>query len=66
MTLLSYQDLKAKGVPYTLTHLNRLMKSGEFPQKVKLGTSPNARNAWVDVEVNAWIESRMAQRGSHQ
>ncbi|MBN3174386.1 AlpA family transcriptional regulator [Pectobacterium brasiliense] len=37
-----------------------LMKQGEFPQTVKIGTRSVA---WVESEVNDWIAARISQRG---
>ena len=37
----------------------QLMGSGDFPQSVQLS---ERRVAWVEGEVNAWIESRIHQR----
>ena len=36
------------------------MKSGTFPKPVKLG--PRAVG-WLDAEIDAWLEERVAQRG---
>lgn len=43
--------------------ISRLVKSGEFPQPVKLSRS---RSAFVEAEINAWMLQRMAatQRGT--
>ena len=37
------------------------MKSGSFPKPVKLG--PRAVG-WLDAEIDAWLEERVAHRGS--
>ncbi|WCG83498.1 helix-turn-helix transcriptional regulator [Pectobacterium sp. A5351] len=37
-----------------------LMKQGDFPQTVKIGTRSVA---WVESEVNDWIAARISQRG---
>jgi prophage regulatory protein len=62
MKLLDYQSLRAKGFPYSRTHLWRLVKVGKFPKPVKLGDG--ARNAWVEEEIDALIAERMAARDS--
>jgi prophage regulatory protein len=62
MKLLDYQGLRAKGFPYSRTHLWRLVKAGKFPKPVKLGDG--ARNAWVEEEIDALIAERMAARDS--
>jgi prophage regulatory protein len=46
-------------VPYSRSTLYSLIATGDFPAPVKLG--PRA-SAWVKAEVEAWAESRIAQR----
>ena len=46
-------------VGYSPMHLWRLEKAGRFPRRVKLG--PNAV-AWVEEEITAWCEARIAER----
>ena len=46
-------------VPYTRTHVTSLEKAGLFPRRVKLGAG---RVGWVEEEIDAWIESRIAER----
>ncbi len=46
-------------VPYSRSTIYSLIALGQFPAPVKLG--PRA-SAWVESEVIAWIESRIAQR----
>jgi prophage regulatory protein len=36
----------------------RLIRAGKFPRQIKVGT----KNAWVEHEIDAWIESRIAAR----
>jgi predicted DNA-binding transcriptional regulator AlpA len=52
--LLSYDDLKALGIPYSRVHLGRRMKEGTFPKAVRLGGN---RIAWRRDEVMAFIEA---------
>ena len=59
MKLLSYDDLRGKGIPYSKVQIWRLEKASKFPKRVPLGP---ARNAWVDSEIDQWIEQRMASR----
>jgi prophage regulatory protein len=59
MKILSRDDLKDKGVPYSTVHIWRLEKRGEFPRRVPLG---RARHGWVEDEIDDWIASRIAQR----
>ena len=46
-------------VPYSASHIWRLEHAGEFPQRVRLGGN---RVAWLQSEVNSWVESKLAAR----
>ena len=59
MKLLSYPQLRERGVPYTREHLRRLIDAGRFPQPVALS---NKRIAWVESEVSDWIGALVAAR----
>jgi predicted DNA-binding transcriptional regulator AlpA len=59
MKLLDYAGLKAKGIGYSKPQLWRLIKAKEFPAPIKIGA---ARNAFVESEIDAWIESRIRIR----
>jgi prophage regulatory protein len=52
------KELRAK-VGYSPAHIDRLEKAGEFPKRINLG--PNSV-AWLEHEVEAWIEARVAER----
>lgn len=41
------------------SELYRRIASGEFPRPVKLGARASG---WVEAEVTAWVEGRIAQR----
>jgi prophage regulatory protein len=58
MRILSKRQVKEL-VLYSPQHIARLEKAGQFPKRVQLG--PN-RVGWVECEVLAWLEERMAQR----
>jgi prophage regulatory protein len=62
MRLLSYEDLKAKGIGYSRVHLWRLVRAGKFPAPVKL--ADGYRNTWVEEEVDALVAARMAARAT--
>ena len=56
---------------YGRTSIYRKMKDGSFPKSVKLGgplKDPNAFDcraiAWIEDEVEQWIESRIEERDS--
>jgi prophage regulatory protein len=58
--ILSYADLKPrKGINYSRVHLARLIKSKQFPAPISLGVN---RVGFVESEIDAWIEQRMAAR----
>lgn len=62
--LLDDNGLRGKGIEYSSVQRWRLIRAGKFPPPIKLGTGPNSRNAWVEAEIDAWIEQRMAARDS--
>lgn len=57
------RDQLAALVPYSLNHIARLERRGEFPKRVKLGP---ARVGWLEAEVDAWIEARMRERDENE
>ena len=51
-------------VPYSASHIWRLERSGEFPKRIRLGGN---RVAWLQSEVESWIEGKIASRSdNHQ
>jgi prophage regulatory protein len=61
-TLVSKKELRSVyGIPYSFQHIARLEKSGQFPKRVQLG--PN-RVAWLCLEIEDWIASRVARRSA--
>jgi prophage regulatory protein len=58
MRLLPWPELERR-VPYTRQHLSRLEKENKFPRRVRLG----GKVAWLESEVNEWIDARAAERG---
>jgi predicted DNA-binding transcriptional regulator AlpA len=65
MRLLTFTDLKQqKGIPYCRDHLRRKVNAGEFPKPVSIGPAshPRRRVAWVEEEVDAYLEEIAAQR----
>lgn len=57
--LLDRKGLEARGITYSNPYLIALEKKGRFPKRVRL---TDYRVAWVEEEVTAWIESRIAAR----
>ena len=51
-------------VPYSASHIWRLERSGKFPKRIRLGGN---RVAWLQSEVESWIEGKIASRSdNHQ
>jgi prophage regulatory protein len=59
MRLLGYDDLRARGIRYSRTHIWRMVRAGRFPAPVQIGAG---RNAWVEEEIDALIRQRIAER----
>ena len=58
MKLLSKRQVTDR-VLYSPQHIARLEAAGAFPKRVKLGGN---RVGWVEAEITAWIETRIAER----
>jgi prophage regulatory protein len=56
---LAYEDLKNFGITHSKIHLGRLEKDNKFPKRVMVGAN---RVAWVEAEIFAWMEARVAER----
>ncbi len=48
-----------KGVDYTRTHIYRLIKAGDFPRPIRLGSN---RIAFVESEIDAYIAAKIRER----
>jgi prophage regulatory protein len=59
MRMLSNEDLKQRGIRFSRQHLHRLIKKGQFPRPVKIGS---ATNAWPEHEIDEWLLARVAAR----
>ena len=57
--LIAYEALKAKCIPYSKPHLWRLERANKFPRRVPIGAG---RYAYIESEVDAWIDARIAER----
>jgi len=57
--LLSFPELKPRGIPWCRDHLRRKAKKGTFPAPVLISQS---RIAWVEAEIEEWIAQRVAER----
>jgi predicted DNA-binding transcriptional regulator AlpA len=61
MRLIDAKGLKErKGLDYSDTHRDRLIKAGKFPKPIKLG--PGRKNHWNEDEIDALIAAMLAQR----
>ena len=63
IALLNDEGLRQRGITYSLAHRWRLIQAGKFPKPVKLG---GGRNAWLEAEIESWINERIAPRNSGQ
>src|SRR4051812_20673436 len=62
MRLLTFTELqRQKGIPYCRDHLRRLVKAGQFPRPIELGTR---RIAWAEEEIDAHLEQLLAKRNA--
>jgi prophage regulatory protein len=64
LRLVSYRELKLRGIPYSRSHLRRLEATGQFPRHVTLGEGLGALIAWSEQEVDNWVAKKMARRMS--
>lgn len=62
MQLVSFEELKGMGIPFSTQHLNRLIRTGDFPKAIKLGPARNSRKAWLRSDIEMWINDRIAER----
>ena len=56
MRMLTYEDLRGRGIPFSATHIHYLVKRGQFPCPIKFGYSTKR---WVESEIDAWIADGM-------
>jgi prophage regulatory protein len=64
--LLSDDEVTQK-IPLSKTQRWRLEKLGQFPQRIKIGTSINSqqgRVGWSESEIDEWIAARKATRNT--
>ena len=57
--LLTFADLKARGIPWTRMHVGRLEAAGKFPQHIDLGANSIA---WFEDEIDDLLEAKAAAR----
>ena len=61
LRLLSKKQVK-EIVLYSYAHIDRLEKAGQFPKRVRLSRYRTGRVGWLEAEIRAWLESRLAER----
>ena len=60
--VLSYTDLRErKGIKWHRVELSRKVKANKFPKPIKLGPGTLA---WLETEIDAWLDQRIAERDS--
>jgi prophage regulatory protein len=57
--LLTFADLKARGIPWTRMHIGRLEAAGKFPQHIDLAENSIA---WFEDEIDDFLEAKAAAR----
>jgi prophage regulatory protein len=57
--LLTYQDLRARGIPWSRVHIARLEAAKKFPLHVDLGANTVA---WFEDEIDDLLEMKAAER----
>ena len=64
MTILLTKKQAADRVGLHPEYLMTLSRKGKFPHPVKYGRESNSAVRFVEAEVEAWIEERIAERDS--
>jgi prophage regulatory protein len=59
MRILSFADLKARGIPFTDVWLRELMRQKKFPRLVRISAR---RVGFLEEEIDQWIRDRLAER----
>lgn len=49
-------------IPYSRMHVDRLEKLGLFPKRVKLNPDAGQAVAWIEEEIEAFVEQLAARR----
>ena len=57
--LLTFSDLKARGIPWTRMHIGRLEAAEKFPRHIDLGENSIA---WFEDEIDHFLEAKAAER----
>jgi len=57
--VLSFKDLRERGISYSRVHIHRLVGAGKFPRPIKIGEK---RTAWLERELDEWLDAKIAER----
>jgi prophage regulatory protein len=57
--ILTFSQLRERGVLFTRRHVDRLEAAGKFPKRVSLGDN---RVGWLTEEIEAYIAAAIARR----
>ena len=57
--VLSFKDLRERGISYSRVHIHRLVGAGKFPRPIKIGEN---RTAWLERELDEWLDAKIAER----
>ena len=63
MKCLAIHQLRDLGILYSRAHLYRLIRKNAFPKPVRIGAH---RIAFVESEIQAWLESKVAERDAKE
>lgn len=61
MKFIPFKSLYAKGITYSRQHVYRLIAKNEFPKPVHF-SGAGSRMAFVEAEIDAWLESKIVER----
>jgi hypothetical protein len=64
MRLLSFDDLRQRGWPYSKVRTWRLVRAGKFPAPKKLGLGKNGKNTWTEDEYDAAVKALLGETPS--
>ncbi len=53
--VVDWKGIKSLGIPYSRTHIWRMMAAGDFPKAFKLGKHRNSHPVWWHSEVMNWL-----------
>jgi predicted DNA-binding transcriptional regulator AlpA len=63
MRILSYADLRAKGIRFSRQWIRKLVVAGKFPGPIELGEHSTG---FVETEIDDWIARRIHKRDNRR